>query len=103
MGAADQLTVDEYAEYNDVLLARQSVSRRSLLKGAFVGAGAVALSQMPIARAAFAAAGGTAGPNGLIISGRHLAWASDTAGDPTTAMRATAQLISPSGTLAKTL
>lgn len=90
-------TVDEYADWNLTRLARQPVSRRSLLRGAAGGAAAVAL--LPQARATMIASGGHTGRSGVAISGRHLSWVNDAAGDPTTAMRATAQLISPTGVL----
>jgi hypothetical protein len=97
------LTVDEYADWNAAALARTPVTRRSLLKGAAVGAGAAALSTFPLARAAFAAGGGTSGRYGLVVSGRHLSWVQDGGGDPTNAMRVTAQLVSPTGTLPRGL
>jgi hypothetical protein len=100
---ATPLTVDEYAEWNDTLLSRQRISRRGMLKAAAVGAGAIAISQFTSARAAFAAAGGTSGASGLVVSGRHLSWVSDSAGDPTNAMRITAQLHSPTGKLPSSL
>lgn len=90
-------TVDEYSHWNATQLSRASVSRRTLLRGAAGGVGALAL--LPTARATFAGSGGLHGANGLVLSGRHLSWVSDEAGDPTNAMRATAQLISPTGTL----
>ncbi len=97
------LSVDEYSAWNATLLARQPVSRRGLLKGAMAGAGGLALAQIPLARAAFAAGGGTSGHAGLLVTGRHLSWVSDVHRDATNAMRATAQIVSPSGVLPKSL
>ena len=93
------LTVDEYTEWNLTELARTPITRRSLLKGAAVGTGAAALASFPFARAAFAAGGGVSGRHGLVVSGRHLSWVQDSSGDPTNAMRMTAQLLSPTGRL----
>ncbi len=88
-------TIDEYAEWTLARLARVPVTRRALLAGAAVGAGAAGLAAYPLARRAFRAAGGSSGRTGLVISGRHLSWVQDAAGDPTTAMRVTAQLLGP--------
>ena len=90
-------TVDEYGAWNRDQLARRAVSRRTLLTSVAAGAGMVAL--YPSAQAAFASAGGQQGASKTVISGRHLSWVSDGAGDPTNAMRATAQLFSPTGKL----
>jgi hypothetical protein len=92
-------TVDEYTEWNQQQLARQTVSRRSLLKGAVVGGGALALSQFPMAKAAFAAAGGKTTASQLVVSGRHLSFVSEGSVGPASAMRVTAQLMSPTGVL----
>jgi hypothetical protein len=100
-GPQRPLTVDEYSEWNGATLARRPVSRRSMLKGAFAGAGGIALAQFLPSKAAFAAAGGQSGINGLVISGRHLSWVSDHGRDATNAMRATAQLATPTGTIPK--
>jgi hypothetical protein len=89
--------VDEYVEHNQAELDRRPVSRRTLLRGAAGSLGALAL--FPSASAAFAAGGGTQGTSKTVISGRHLAWISDRAGEPTNGMRVTAQLISPTGKL----
>ncbi len=97
------LTVDEYSDHNATLLSRQRVSRRTMIKGALSGAGAIALTQFPFAKAAFAAGGGVSGPSGLVVAGRHLSWVSDATGDPTKAMKVTAQLSSPQGTLPRGL
>ena len=97
------LTVDEYSEWNRTLLKRQGVSRRSVLKSAAVGAGGLALAQFGPAKAAFAAAGGRSGTSRLVVSGRHLSWVIvlDDGGNPTNAMRTTAQLFSPTGHVAR--
>lgn len=97
------LTVDEYSEWNATLLARKPVSRRSMLKGAFIGGGALALVPFPAARAAFAAGGGKQGTGNLVISGRHLSWVADHGRDATNAMRTTAQLFTPTGVVPKGL
>ena len=99
LSSSRPLTVDEFAEHNATLLSRQRVSRRTMIKGALSGAGAIALTQFPFARAAFAAGGGTLGPSGVVVSGRHLSWAGGADGDPTTAMKVTAQLHPVDGTL----
>jgi hypothetical protein len=92
-------TIDEYSDWNRRELDRMRVSRRSLLKGAVGGAGALALLQFPFAKAAFASGGGVSGSSQLVISGRHLSWAADGGSSPSTAMRVTAQLSSPTATL----
>jgi Calcineurin-like phosphoesterase len=90
-------TVDEYAADHRTALSRMTVTRRGLLVAA---AGAAAtLAAYPLARRLFLAGGGHPGRQGLVLSGRHLSWAQDGAGDPTTAMRVTAQLLAPSGRL----
>jgi hypothetical protein len=96
-------TVDEYTEWNQRELDRHRISRRSLLKGAAVGGGALALAQFPMAKAAFAAAGGKSSASQLVISGRHLSFASDGSHAPDDAMRVTAQLMSPTGVLPRGL
>ncbi len=96
--AKGPVTVDEYGEWNQAQLARHTVSRRTLLRGA-VGAGALTLLQYPPARAAFLGAGGRPGASGTVISGRHLSLVNDEHGDPANAMRMTAQLASPDGHL----
>jgi hypothetical protein len=97
------LTVDEFSDHNATLLSRQRISRRTMIKGALSGAGAIALTQFPFAKAAFAAGGGVSGPSGVVVSGRHLSWMSDANGDPTTGMKVTAQLHSPVGKLPRGL
>jgi hypothetical protein len=90
-------TVDEFGEWNATALGRLRVSRRGLLIGG--GAAAAAAASLPLSRHAFRSAGGVDGRGGLALSGRHLAWAPEAAGDATTAMRLTAQLLPPDGTL----
>ncbi len=97
------LTVDEYSEWNAALLARQRVTRRGLLKGVAAGAGGLALAEFKLADAAFAAGGGTAGPAGVVVSGRHLSFVADGDGASPTAMAVTAQLVSKTGALPKSL
>ena len=91
--------VDEYTEWNARELARTRVTRRSLLLAGAGGAGAAALAQFTRANASFAAAGGTPGPAGVAVSGRHLAFVSGPDGSPETAMAVTAQLVSRTGSL----
>ncbi len=93
------LTVDEYAEWNASQLARIPVSRRSMLKAVAVGAGGITLAQFGLAEKAFAAGGGSAGTAGLVVSGRHLSFVSGAAGEPSTAMALTAQIVSKNGHL----
>ncbi|MHA3704720.1 purple acid phosphatase family protein [Jatrophihabitans sp. YIM 134969] len=101
--AGHPLTVDEFSDHNATLLSRQRISRRTLIKGALTGAGAVALTQFPFAQAAFAAGGGVSGPSGVVLSGRHLSWVPDADGNPTSSMKVTAQVHSAHGTLPKGL
>jgi hypothetical protein len=97
------LTVDEYTEWNTAELARRTVSRRSMIKATLGGAGGLVVAQFALANSAFAASGGTAGKSGVVVTGRHLSWVNDHNGDPTNAMRATAQLVSSTGTLPRGL
>ncbi|SEP58728.1 Calcineurin-like phosphoesterase [Microlunatus flavus] len=92
-------TIDEYTEWNARELARESVSRRSILKAVMAGAGGYAAAQFGLASAAFAAGGGTAGTTGTVISGRHLSFVQGHGGRPDNAMAVTAQLVSKTGTL----
>ncbi|WP_203755473.1 fibronectin type III domain-containing protein, partial [Actinoplanes cyaneus] len=88
-------TIDEFSEWNQRLLSRQAVSRRSLLLAATAGLS----GQFALARRAFAAAGGTAGNAGVVISGRHLSFVPGPGDVPRDAMALTAQLVSATGTL----
>ena len=97
------VTIDEYAEWNTRALARQSVSRRSMLKAAVAGAGGVAVAQFVLADAAFAAGGGTAGSAGVVVSGRHLSFVPASDGLLRPAMAVTAQLVSKTGMLPRNL
>jgi hypothetical protein len=97
------VTVDEYAEWNTRALARQSVSRRSMLKAVAAGAGGIAVGQFALANAAFAAGGGTAGPAGVVVSGRHLSFVPGPDGHLRRAMAVTAQLVSKTGSLPRNL
>nr|WP_245577389.1 metallophosphoesterase family protein [Actinoplanes globisporus] len=97
------VTVDEFAEWNTRELARQSVSRRSMLKAAVAGAGGLAVGQFALAHAAFAAGGGTAGSAGVVVSGRHLSFVPAPDGTLRKAMAVTAQLVSKTGSLPKNL
>ncbi|GAB2459581.1 purple acid phosphatase family protein [Jatrophihabitans fulvus] len=97
------LTVDEYSEWNTAQLARQGVTRRSVLAGIAAGAGGIALAQFGIANASFAAAGGTPGTSGVVVSGRHLAFVNDRHGRPENAMAVTAQVVSRTGSLPRGL
>ncbi|AEV87200.1 phosphoesterase [Actinoplanes sp. SE50] len=89
-------TVDEFSAWNDQLLARRAVTRRSLLLTA-VAAGVG--SQFRLARQAFAAAGGTTGGAGVVVSGRHLSFVPGAGDIPLDAMAVTAQLVSSTGSL----
>ncbi|BCY13492.1 metallophosphoesterase family protein [Actinoplanes sp. L3-i22] len=88
-------TVDEFSEWNQQLLSRQAVTRRSLLLTAMAGLG----SQFALARRAFAAGGGTAGSAGVVVSGRHLSFVPGAGDIPLDAMAVTAQLSSSTGAL----
>jgi hypothetical protein len=97
--AQDGHTIDQ--SYDDIAaqLRRQRVSRRTLLKGALTGVGAIALANYPLMKRAFAAAGGTTGTSGAVIVGRHVAFPNEGGHDPTNSMRVTAQVLFPSGVL----
>ncbi len=101
--ASHPLTVDEYTEWNAGLLARQPVSRRWALKGVAAGMAGIAAAEFRLADAAFAAGGGTVGPAGVVVSGRHLSFVPDGDGASSTAMAVTAQLVSRTGVLPKRL
>ncbi|WP_436528167.1 purple acid phosphatase family protein [Actinoplanes sp. HUAS TT8] len=88
-------TLDEFSEWNQQLLARQAVTRRSLLLAAMAGLG----GQFALARRAFAAAGGTAGSAGVVVSGRHLSFVPGAGDVPRDAMAVTAQLVSATGAM----
>ena len=102
-GSDHPLTVDEYSEWNARELARHPVSRRFLLKAVAAGAGGYALAQFGVANAAFAAGGGTPGPDGVVISGRHLSFMAANGATSSNAMAVTAQLVSKTGSLPKSL
>ncbi len=95
--------VDEYAEWNAAALARETVTRRTVLKAVAGGAGGYALAQFTLANAAFAAGGGTPGTGGVVISGRHLSFVQDRDGRPESAMAVAAQLVSKAGVLPRRL
>ncbi|MET3806034.1 hypothetical protein ABIB25_003043 [Nakamurella sp. UYEF19] len=99
------MTVDEYSEWNARELARHPVSRRLMLKAVAAGAGGYALAQFTLATSAFAAGGGTAGTQGVVVSGRHLSFmAMSRYGHlPSNSMAVTAQLVSKTGSLPKGL
>ncbi|GAA4589032.1 hypothetical protein BJY16_008762 [Actinoplanes octamycinicus] len=89
-------TVDEFSEWNQQLLSRQPVTRRSLLLAA-TAAGLT--GQFGLAQRAFAVAGGTAGSAGVVVSGRHLSFVPGAGDLPRDAMAVTAQLVSRTGSL----
>ncbi|KUL31236.1 metallophosphoesterase [Actinoplanes awajinensis] len=94
------LTVDEFSEWNQKLLARQPVTRRSLLLVAMAaGLGGCADQQHRLAERAFTAGGGTPGKTGVVISGRHLSFVPGARDVPRHAMAVTAQLASKTGSL----
>jgi calcineurin-like phosphoesterase family protein len=96
-------TIDEYSEWNASQLARNAVSRRSMLKATVAGAGGLVLAQFALADAAFSAGGGTSGPSGVVVSGRHLSFVHGPDGRPDNAMAVTAQLVSKTGSLPRGL
>ena len=98
-GSGRPTTVDEYVEWNAAALDAQAVTRRSVLRAFAAGAGGLALAQFKLAEAAFAAGGGTAGPAGVVVSGRHLSFVPERGGHLSRAMAATAQLVSRTGML----
>ncbi|MBB2949116.1 hypothetical protein FB565_008921 [Actinoplanes lutulentus] len=97
------LTMDEYSAWNAGRLARERVSRRSLLRAVMAGAGGYAYAQFHLASAAFAAGGGSAGPAGVVVSGRHLSFLPGADGALRPAMAVTAQLVSKTGSLPRDL
>ncbi|MEV6303279.1 metallophosphoesterase [Actinoplanes sp. NPDC051861] len=90
------VTIDEYSDRNEAELARQRVSRRSLLRTVAAG---YAYAQFQTAQAAFAAGGGTTGQAGVVVSGRHISFVPAADGVLKAAMAVTAQLVSKTGTL----
>ncbi|MCW2756278.1 MAG: putative phosphoesterase, partial [Nocardioidaceae bacterium] len=97
------LTVDEFGAWNAEQLAREGVSRRSMLRAVGAGAGGLAAAQFGLANAAFAAGGGRAGKLGVVVSGRHLSFAPESFGRPSAGMALTAQLVSKTGSLPRHL
>ncbi|GAA3351725.1 metallophosphoesterase [Amorphoplanes nipponensis] len=97
------ITIDECSDGNARALARQRVSRRSMLKAVMAGAGGAAYAQFQLADAAFAAGGGRAGRAGVVVSGRHLSFVPHTDGELRPAMAVTAQLVSRTGSLPRKL
>lgn len=93
-------TVDEYHEQIETHLSRNPITRRTALRGALLGAGAVALVNVGFLRKAFAAGGGVSGASGALLVGRHLSFASDDCHHPTNSMRVTAQVVFPNGVTA---
>nr|WP_106324870.1 metallophosphoesterase family protein [Actinoplanes italicus] len=92
-------TVDEYAEHNARLLDRARISRRSALLAVTAGAGGLVYARFREAEAVFAAAGGRAGRDGVVVSGRHLSFVPTADGTPRNVMAVTAQLVSSTGKL----
>ena len=90
-------TVDEYHEHIETHWSRNPISRRTALRGALLGAGAIALTNFSGLKKSFAAAGGTSGTSGAILVGRHLSFAADHHNRPTNSMRVTAQALFPNG------
>ena len=91
-------TVDEHHFDLETYWSRNRISRRSVLRGALVGAGAIALVNFPQLKSAFAASGGVSGSTGAILVGRHLSFSGDGGNDrDTSSMRVTAQVIFPDG------
>lgn len=91
------LAVDQHHEDLAAHWRRARLTRRSALRGALIGAGAIALVNIPSMRRAFAWAGGTSGPSGAVLVGRHVAFPNERGNDPTNAMRITTQVIFPDG------
>jgi hypothetical protein len=93
-------TIDEYHEQIESHWSRNRISRRSALKGALIGAGAIALTNFPSLKKSFAAGGGVSGLSGAVLVGRHVSFVSGRDLDPTNSMRITAQAIFPAGVVA---
>lgn len=72
-----------------------------MLKAVAAGAGGYALAQFTLATSAFAAGGGTADPQGVVVSGRHLSFMAASRYNylPSNSMAVTAQLVSRTGSL----
>ncbi|GLY06738.1 metallophosphoesterase [Actinoplanes sp. NBRC 101535] len=90
------LSADEFAQWNTRELNRRRVTRRWTLQAAAAG---VVAAQFRLASTAFAAGGGTAGPGGVVISGRHLSLVPTADGHTGFGIAVTAQLVSASGNL----
>lgn len=90
-------TVDEYHEQIEAHWHKNRISRRTALKGALAGVGAVALGNFTFLKRSFAVGGGTSGTTGAVIVGRHVSFANDGGNDPTNSMRITAQVVFPNG------
>ncbi|GIF16585.1 metallophosphoesterase [Actinoplanes teichomyceticus] len=101
------MTLDEFSEWNQQVLSRHAVTRRSLLLAAMAtgatGLAGCAEHQFRLARRAFSAAGGTAGPAGVVVSGRHLSFVPGAGDLPRDAMAVTAQLVSRTGSVPASL
>ncbi len=102
-GRAIAPTIDEHHEQLEAHWSRNRISRRAALRGALMGAGAIALVNFPFMKQAFAAGGGTSGPSGAVIVGRHVSFASVGRNDPTNSIRLTAQVVFPAGVNASTV
>ena len=95
--ARPPFTIDEYHADIEQHWTRNPISRRAALRGALLGAGAIALVNFPALKKAFAANGGVSGPSGAVLVGRHISFASDHRLSPTNAIRITTQAVFPNG------
>src|ERR1700712_22200 len=95
--ATSPSTVDEYHDQLETHWSHNRISRRTALRGALLGAGAIALANFPSLKRAFAAGGGTSGPSGAVIVGRRVSFSSSGKLDPTNSMRLPAQGLFPGG------
>ena len=96
-------TVDEYHEQIEAHWHKNRISRRTALKGALAGVGAVALGNFAFLKRSFAVGGGTSGTTGAVIVGRHVSFASDGGNDPTNSIRISAQVVFPNGVQAASI
>lgn len=96
-GQAAGLTVDEYHDDLEAHWSRNRLTRRSALRGALLGAGAIALVNFPSMKRAFAAGGGMSGLSGAVLVGRHVSFPGEGKNDPTNSIRITCQAIFPNG------
>ena len=90
-------TVEEHHDQIEQYWRNHRITRRSALRNALLGAGAIALVNFPALKRTFAAAGGVSGPSGAVLVGRHIAFANSGRNTPMNSMRITTQAVFPGG------